>query len=310
MKNWFNKIKEGLSRTASPIVSSLSNLVTKKKLDKETLNEIEEILILSDVGAKTAQQLVKELEKEKFDKEVDALEVRTFFADKIKEKLEPYAKPLEIDKTQKPFVILMVGVNGAGKTTTIGKLAHQLKDKGLKVRFAAADTFRAAAVEQLKIWAERTNCPIVSKPTGADPASLVFDAIKEAKEQNDDVLFIDTAGRLQNKQELMEELKKIVRIIQKQIPQAPHACLQVLDATVGQNAHSQVKLFSEIIPVSGLIVTKLDGTAKAGVLVALAEAFHLPINFIGVGEKIDDLQPFEAKDYASSLMGLLDKEKE
>lgn len=308
MAGWFERIKQGLSRTAAPLVSGISGLLTKKKLDQETLNDIEDLLIMSDVGVKTASALTKELAKEKFDKEVDSEEVRSFFADKIAEKLEPYAQELKIDPAQKPFVILMAGVNGAGKTTTIGKLAYQLKAKGLKVRFAAADTFRAAAVEQLKVWGERTGCPVVSRPTGADAAGLVFDALTEARKNNDDVLFIDTAGRLQNKNELMEELQKIIRIIKKQIPDAPHACLQVLDATVGQNAHSQVKIFSEMIPVTGLVLTKLDGTAKGGVTVALCEEFKLPVYLIGIGEQITDLQPFKAQDYARSLMGLAIKE--
>lgn len=243
MSGWFERIKQGLSRTAAPLVSGIGGLLTKKKLDRETLNDIEDLLIMADVGTKTAAALTAELAKEKFDKEVDSEEIRSFFADRIAAKLEPYARELKIDSDKKPFVILMAGVNGAGKTTTIGKLAHQYKKRGLKVRFAAADTFRAAAVEQLKVWGERTGCPVVSRPTGADAAGLVFDALAEARKNNDDVLFIDTAGRLQNKSELMEELQKIIRIIKKQIPDAPHACLQVLDATVGQNAHSQVKIF-------------------------------------------------------------------
>ena len=308
MAGWFERIKQGLSRTAAPLVTGIENLLTKRKLDKDTLADIEDLLIMADVGTKTASALTAELAKEKFDKEVSAEEVRTFFADKIAAKLEPFAQELKIDSSKKPFVILMAGVNGAGKTTTIGKMARQFKEKGLKVSFAAADTFRAAAVEQLKVWGERTGCPVVSKPTGADAAGLVFDALTQARQNGDDVLFIDTAGRLQNRSGLMDELQKIIRIIKKQIPDAPHACLQVLDATVGQNAHSQVKIFSETIPVSGLILTKLDGTAKGGVLVALTEEFKLPVHLIGVGEHIDDLRPFKAQDYAGSLMGLAAKE--
>ena len=308
MSGWFERIKQGLSRTAAPLVSGIGGLLTKKKLDRETLNDIEDLLIMADVGTKTAAALTAELAKEKFDKEVDSEEIRSFFADRIAAKLEPYARELKIDSDKKPFVILMAGVNGAGKTTTIGKLAHQYKKRGLKVRFAAADTFRAAAVEQLKVWGERTGWPVVSRPTGADAAGLVFDALAEARKNNDDVLFIDTAGRLQNKSELMEELQKIIRIIKKQIPDAPHACLQVLDATVGQNAHSQVKIFSEMIPVTGLILTKLDGTAKGGVTIALTDEFKLPVHLIGVGEQITDLQPFKAQDYARSLMGLAQEE--
>ncbi len=310
MTGWLERIKQGLSRTAAPLVSGIGGLLTKRRLDKDTLQDIEDLLIMADVGTKTAATMTAELAKDKFDKETTDEEVRTFFADRIARKLEPFAKPLAVDPDKKPFVILMVGVNGAGKTTTIGKMARQMKEKGLKISFAAADTFRAAAVEQLKVWGERTGCPVVSKPTGADAAGLVFDALAAAKKNGDDVLFIDTAGRLQNKSELMEELQKIVRIIKKQIPDAPHACLQVLDATVGQNAHSQVKLFSQAVPVTGLILTKLDGTAKGGVAVALADEFKLPLHLIGVGEQITDLHPFKARDYAASLMGLPVKEDE
>ncbi len=310
MTGWLERIKQGLSRTAAPLVSGIGGLLTKRRLDKDTLQDIEDLLIMADVGTKTAATMTAELAKDKFGKETTDEEVRTFFADRIARKLEPFAKPLAVDPDKKPFVILMVGVNGAGKTTTIGKMARQMKEKGLKISFAAADTFRAAAVEQLKVWGERTGCPVVSKPTGADAAGLVFDALAAAKKNGDDVLFIDTAGRLQNKSELMEELQKIVRIIKKQIPDAPHACLQVLDATVGQNAHSQVKLFSQAVPVTGLILTKLDGTAKGGVAVALADEFKLPLHLIGVGEQITDLHPFKARDYAASLMGLPVKEDE
>ncbi len=310
MTGWLERIKQGLSRTAAPLVSGIGGLLTKRRLDKDTLQDIEDLLIMADVGTKTAAAMTAELAKDKFDKETTDEEVRAFFADKIAQKLEPFAKPLVVDPDKKPFVVLMVGVNGAGKTTTIGKMAQQMKEKGLKISFAAADTFRAAAVEQLKVWGERTGCPVVSKPAGADAAGLVFDALAAAKKNGDDVLFIDTAGRLQNKSELMEELQKIVRIIKKQIPDAPHACLQVLDATVGQNAHSQVKLFSQAVPVTGLILTKLDGTAKGGVAVALADEFKLPLHLIGVGEQITDLHPFKARDYAASLMGLPVKEDE
>lgn len=308
MAGWFERIKQGLSRTAAPLVQGIGSLLTKRKLDKATLQELEDLLIMADVGTKTASELTAELAREKFDREVDAFEVRTFFAGRMAEMLEPYARELTIDRTKKPFVILMAGVNGAGKTTTIGKMAHQMREQGLRISFAAADTFRAAAVEQLKVWGERTGCPVVSRPAGADPAGLVFDAVAEAVKRQDDVLFIDTAGRLQNRSELMSELQKIVRIIKKQIPDAPHACLQVLDATVGQNAHSQVRIFREMIDVDGLILTKLDGTAKGGVLLALSQEFKLPVRCIGVGEKIDDLQAFKAEDYARSLMGLTDKE--
>lgn len=302
--SWFSKIKQGLQKTAAPVVQGIDSLFFQKKPEKEFLSELEDLLITADVGAKTAVTLVDGLKNERFDKKSTAEDIRRFFADKIAEILTPYATELVVDTAKKPFVILMVGVNGAGKTTTIGKMAAQMKQKGLKVRFAAADTFRAAAVEQLKVWAQRTGCPIVFKPTGADAAGLVFDALEESISQKDDVLFIDTAGRLQNKSELMAELQKIVRIIKKKIPDAPHACLQVIDATVGQNAHSQVKIFSQITDVSGLVLTKLDGTAKGGVTVALAQEFNLPVHYVGTGEKIEDLTPFKPKHYAYSLMGL------
>lgn len=308
MAGWFERIKQGLSRTAAPIVQGIGGLLTKKRLDAQTVQEIEDLLITADVGAKTAHELAQALAKEKFDKDVDEHEVRSFFAGRITEMLAPYAGKLEIDTTKKPFIILMVGVNGAGKTTTIGKLAHKFREQGLKISFAAADTFRAAAVEQLKVWGERTGCPVVSRPTGADPAGLVFDAIKESVDRRDDILFIDTAGRLQNRSELMAELQKIVRIIKKRVPDAPHACLQVLDAAVGQNAVSQVRTFKEMTDVDGLVLTKLDGTAKGGILLALSREFKLPVRFIGVGEKIDDLRDFDAQDYARSLMGMADKE--
>lgn len=305
--SWFEKIKNGLARTAAPLVEGIGAMLTKRRLDKDTLTGLEDVLIMADVGAKTAAELVGELGREKFGKDVTDGEVRAFFADKIAERLEPYARPLVLDETKKPFVILMVGVNGAGKTTTIGKMAKSFRNKGLKVRLAAADTFRAAAVEQLKVWGERAGCPVVSRETGADAAGLVFDAITESQKAGDDVLFVDTAGRLQNKTELMDELKKIIRIVKKKIPDTPHACLQVLDATVGQNAHSQVRLFSEAADVTGLVVTKLDGSAKGGVLLALADEFKKPVVLIGVGEKIEDLQAFDAKDYALSLMGISDR---
>ena len=309
MISLFSKIKHGLEKTAAPVVKGIDALFFQKKPDKETLRELEDVLIMADVGAKTAAALVEKLENERFDKNTTGKDVRRFFANEIATLLEPYAVPLTIEKTKKPFVVLMVGVNGAGKTTTVGKMAAGMKKQGLKVRFAAADTFRAAAVEQLRVWGERTGCPVVSKPTGADAAGLVFDALTESVAQQDDVLFIDTAGRLQNKTELMAELQKIDRIIKKKIPDAPHACLQVLDATVGQNALSQVKIFSEMVAVSGLILTKLDGTAKGGTLIALTQEFKIPVRYVGIGEKIEDLHPFNPKEYAFSLMGLNTEDK-
>ncbi len=307
MTSWFEKLKHGLQRTSAPVVQGIESLFFQKKPEKEFLQDLEDLLIMADVGAKTAAELVDGFKNEKVSKDASPEDIRRFFAGRLTDILTPCEKPLIIDESKKPFVILMVGVNGAGKTTTIGKLASQMRQKGLKVRFAAADTFRAAAVEQLKVWAERADCPIVAKPAGADAAGLVFDALEESIAAKDDVLFIDTAGRLQNKSELMAELQKIERIIKKKIPDAPHACLQVIDATVGQNAKSQVKIFSELTHVTGLILTKLDGTAKGGVTVALAQEFKLPVHYVGTGEKIDDLTAFNATRYAYSLMGLEEK---
>lgn len=300
----FEKIKQGLAKTANPIVNGINSLINQKKLDTAVLQDIEDILIMSDIGVKTASSLVSALSQKKFDKEITSEQVRIFLADQISSQIAPYSKPLIIDRQRKPFVIMMVGVNGAGKTTTIGKMASFYKSQNLKIRFAAADTFRAAAAEQLKVWAEKTNCPIVTRPCGADASGLVYDAIQTSIAEKDDILFIDTAGRLQNKSELMQELKKIERTIKKILPEAPHACLQVLDATVGQNAHSQVKIFSEIMNISGLILTKLDGTAKGGVLVSLTNEFRIPVHLIGVGEQIGDLQQFDPSMYAYSMMGL------
>lgn len=300
----FERIKQGLAKTANPIVNGINSLINHRKLDSTVLQEIEDILIMSDVGVKTASNLITALGQKKFDKEVTSEEVRAFLADQIYSQIAPYSKPLIIEKQKKPFVIMMVGVNGAGKTTTIGKMASFYKSQGLKIRFVAADTFRAAAIEQLKIWAEKTNCPIVSRPCGSDASGLVYDAIQTSIAEKDDILFIDTAGRLQNKSELMQELKKIDRTIKKLLPDAPHACLQILDATVGQNAHSQVKIFSESIKISGLILTKLDGTAKGGVLVSLTNEFKIPIHLIGIGEQLCDLQQFDPCMYAYSMMGL------
>jgi len=249
-------------------------------------------------------RMTAELARTRFDKEIGGDEVREAFAAHVTSVLEPVAKPLVIDRTKKPHVVLVVGVNGSGKTTTIGKLAKHYKDQGLTVMLAAGDTFRAAAVEQLKIWGERTGCPVIARDTGSDAASLAFEALTEAKEAGVDVLLVDTAGRLHNKAGLMQELQKVVRVLGKQDDSAPHDTIMVLDATVGQNALQQVKVFGEMVKVTGLVVTKLDGTAKGGVLVALADTFGLPVHAIGVGEQAEDMRPFEARDFARSLMGL------
>ncbi|MFC4235510.1 signal recognition particle-docking protein FtsY [Thalassospira xianhensis] len=305
-KSWFARLKDGLKRSSSKLTTGIADIFTKRRLDDDALEEFEDLLITSDLGVTTAAKLGAELSRTRFDKEVDPAEVQEFIATEVAKILEPVAKPLVIDATKKPHVILVVGVNGSGKTTTIGKLAKTYRDQGLKVMMAAGDTFRAAAVEQLKVWGERTGCPVIARDTGADAAGLAFDAIDQAKREGYDLLLIDTAGRLQNKAHLMDELKKIVRVIHKRDETAPHDTLLVLDATTGQNAHSQVEVFSEATSVTGLIVTKLDGTAKGGVVVALAEKFGKPVHAIGVGESAEDLRPFDAKSFARSLAGLED----
>lgn len=305
-KSWFARLKDGLKRSSSKLTTGIADIFTKRRLDDDALEEFEDLLITSDLGVTTAAKLGAELSRTRFDKEVDPAEIQEFIATEVAKILEPVAKPLVIDTTKKPHVILVVGVNGSGKTTTIGKLAKTYRDQGLKVMMAAGDTFRAAAVEQLKVWGERTGCPVIARDTGADAAGLAFDAIDQAKREGYDLLLIDTAGRLQNKAHLMDELKKIVRVIHKRDETAPHDTLLVLDATTGQNAHSQVEVFSEATNVTGLIVTKLDGTAKGGVVVALAEKFAKPVHAIGVGESAEDLRPFDAKSFARSLAGLED----
>ena len=303
-KGWLSRLREGLSKSTKKVAESITGLFTKKKLDQQTLDDLEDALIQADLGVAVAARLVGKLSKERFGKEVTDEEVRAAFADDIAEILQPVAVPLTIDAARKPHVILMIGVNGSGKTTTIAKLAGLYKGEGRSVILAAGDTFRAAAVEQLKVWGDRAGVPVVSKPTGADAAGLAYEALERARNEKADVLLIDTAGRLHNKTNLMEELAKIVRVIRKLDPEAPHSCLLVLDATTGQNAHAQVETFKSMSPVDALVVTKLDGSAKGGVLVALAEKFKLPVVAIGVGEGIDDLQPFEARAFARGLMGL------
>jgi fused signal recognition particle receptor len=301
---WLARVRQGLSRSSSRLTQGITDLFTKRRLDAAALEELEELLITADLGVATAARVTLRLAKTRFDQEISPDEVRASLAEEIATVLDPVARPLEPDRARKPHVVLVVGVNGSGKTTTIGKLAKYFRDQGLSVTLAAGDTFRAAAVEQLKIWGERTGCPVIAREQGADAAGLAFDALREAQRRQDDLLLIDTAGRLQNKAHLMAELQKIVRVLKKHDQEAPHDVLLVLDATVGQNAHSQVEIFKEMTDVSGLVVTKLDGTARGGVLVALAEKFQLPVHAIGVGEGADDLRPFEAKAYARSLMGL------
>ncbi len=301
---WFGRLKAGLSRTSAKLGEGIVGLFTKRKLDQAALDELEELLIGADLGVGPAARFVAELAKGRFDKEIAPEEVRAALAESITKVLEPVAKPLIVDPAHKPHVILVCGVNGSGKTTTIGKLARQLRDQGHRVVLAAGDTFRAAAIEQLQVWGERADCTVVASQIGGDAASLAYEALETAKAHGADVLIVDTAGRLQNKKDLMSELQKVVRVLKKLDPSAPHDCLLVLDATVGQNAHSQVETFRAMVAVSGLVMTKLDGTARGGVVVALADKFGLPVHAVGVGEGIDDLRPFTARDFARSLMGL------
>ncbi len=301
---WLSRLRAGLSRSSGKLGDGIAGIFTKRKLDDDALEALEELLITSDLGVATAARLTANLAKTRFDKEVAPEEVRGALAEDIAGVLAPVAKPLRPDPAHRPHVVLVTGVNGSGKTTTIGKLAAQWRGEGKRVRLAAGDTFRAAAIEQLKIWGERTGCPVVAKAPGADAAGLSYEALETARSEGDDILLIDTAGRLHNRSELMAELEKVIRVIRKLDPSAPHDCLLVLDATTGQNAHAQVETFKELVEISGLVITKLDGSARGGVLVALAERFGLPVHAVGVGEGIDDLRPFDARDFARALVGL------
>ena len=300
-KGLFGRLVSGLAKTSNKLTGGLTTIFRKRKLDDDTLEELEDLLISADLGLPTTTRIITTLSKTKYDQEVTDEEIRAVLAEEIANTLKPLEEPIEIDPNHRPHIILMTGVNGAGKTTTIGKLAKKFSDEGLSVLLAAGDTFRAAAIDQLKVWGERTGSPVVARDQGADAAGLVFDAIAEAREKDIDVVLIDTAGRLQNKTELMDELAKVVRVIKKQSPDAPHHTILTLDATVGQNALSQAQTFTEIAGVSGLVMTKLDGTARGGVLVALGDKFGLPIHYIGVGEAVEDLQAFEADDFARAL---------
>jgi len=301
---FFERLADGLSRSSQKLSEGVAAIFTKKKLDAQTLAQLEDLLIAADLGVAGAARATAAIAKDRFDREITDEEVKEALAEHLTSVLKDHEKPLAIDRTRAPHVILVVGVNGGGKTTTIGKLAARLRDEGLKIALAAGDTFRAAAVEQLKVWAERTGAAFFAKDAGADAAALAFEALTGAKAAGADVLIIDTAGRLQNRKELMDELAKIVRVIRKLDPTAPHDVLLVLDATVGQNALSQADVFRDIAGVTGLVMTKLDGTARGGVLVALAERHPLPIHFIGVGEGVGDLQAFEARSFARALAGL------
>jgi fused signal recognition particle receptor len=302
-RGFWGRLAAGLKRTSSSIGGAIADVVTKRKLDAAMLEEIEEVLIRADLGVTTAARIAEALGRGRYDKAISEDEVKAVVATEVEQIVAPVAKPLSIGDA-KPFVILVAGVNGSGKTTTIGKLASKFTAEGRKVVLAAGDTFRAAAIDQLKIWGQRTGATVVAREPGSDAAGLAFDALSGAKADGADVVIVDTAGRLQNRVELMGELEKIVRVMKKVDPAAPHAVLLVLDATVGQNALSQVEVFGRTAGVTGLVMTKLDGTARGGILVAIAERFKLPIHFIGIGEGVDDLQPFDAKNFAKAIAGI------
>jgi fused signal recognition particle receptor len=302
--SWWKRLKSGLSRSSSSIGQGIADVFTKRKLDAGALEDLEDILVRADLGVAAAQRIVEAVGRGRYDKEVSTDEVKAILSAEVERSLTAVAKPFVIDPARKPFVVLVVGVNGSGKTTTIAKLTQRLRGEGRSVVLAAGDTFRAAAIEQLKVWGDRLGAPVISGAPGADAAGLAFDALTQARNQNADVVLMDTAGRLQNRTELMAELEKIVRVMKKVDAEAPHAVLLVLDATVGQNALSQVEIFGRVAGVTGLVMTKLDGTARGGILVAIADKFGLPVHFIGVGESADDLEPFEARDFAQAIAGL------
>jgi fused signal recognition particle receptor len=303
-RSWVNRLRAGMARSSARLTEGINTIFNRRRLDDDALLELEELLIASDMGIGIAAEVTAELRRTRFNQDVSPEEVRGALAEEVIRLVEPVMRPLRIDFDKKPFVILVVGVNGSGKTTTIAKLAKQYCDAGHRVVLAAGDTFRAAGVEQLQIWGERTGCRVVTKPAGSDAAGLAFEALEQARAEGSDVLMIDTAGRLHNKANLMSELQKIVRVLKKVDPEAPHSVLLVLDATTGQNAHAQAEIFRDMVGVTGIVMTKLDGTARGGVLVSLAEKYGIPIHAIGVGETADDLRPFEARAYARSLVGL------
>ena len=302
-QSWWQRLSGGLKRTSASIGGAVTDLVAKRRLDQAMLDEIEEVLIRADLGVETAARIAAAVGEGRYDKSITADEVKAVVATEVEKVLTPVAKPLLIDG-RKPFVALVVGVNGSGKTTTIGKLAAKFRAEGRSVMLAAGDTFRAAAIDQLNIWGGRSGSSVIARAPGADAAGLAFDALTQARGEDVDVLLVDTAGRLQNKAVLMDELQKIVRVMKKVDPAVPHAVLLVLDATVGQNALSQVEVFRDLAGVTGLVMTKLDGTARGGILVAIAAKYGLPVHFIGVGESIDDLAPFSAKDFARAIAGI------
>ncbi|HSU05607.1 MAG TPA: signal recognition particle-docking protein FtsY [Acetobacteraceae bacterium] len=300
---FFSRLKEGLSRSTQKLGGGITEVFRKRRLDDEALEELEDLLIAADLGTEVAARIIAAFRRSRFGKEVTDDEIKQSLAEEIAEILQPVAKPLTLDPERKPHVVLVVGVNGTGKTTTIGKLAQQYRELGLRPILVAGDTFRAAAVEQLQIWGQRTGCPVSAGPPNADAAGLAFDSLVRATADRADVLLVDTAGRLHNKSVLMDELRKVIRVMRKQDPTAPHSVLLVLDATTGQNAIQQVKVFKEMVDVTGLVVTKLDGSARGGIVVALAEGFGLPVHAVGVGETVADLRPFDAMDFARGLVG-------
>jgi fused signal recognition particle receptor len=298
---WFQRLKAGLTKTSARLSEDIAGIFTKRKLDADTLQELEDLLIQADLGVETAIRIYEALAKGRYNMEFALEEVRRVLASEVERALVPVAKPLTLQGDHRPHVILVVGVNGTGKTTTIGKLAHRMAGEGKKVTLAAGDTFRAAAIDQLKIWGERTGAELIARNVGADAAGLAFDALTRARENNSDVLLIDTAGRLQNKQALMDELEKVIRVLRKVDQTAPHHVLLVLDATTGQNALNQVEVFKDKAGVTGLIMTKLDGTARGGILVAISAKFGLPVHAIGVGEGVEDLAAFDAAEFARAI---------
>jgi fused signal recognition particle receptor len=300
---WFRRLASGLARTASRLGAGLGD-IGKRRLDAASLQQIEDLLIEADLGLDASGKIVTALKNHRSESELSVDELKSLVAAEVEKVVAPVERPFRIDSSKKPFVLLVAGVNGSGKTTTIGKLAFRLNRDGKVVILAAADTFRAAAIEQLGLWGRRAGAEVVARPQSADPAGVAFEALERAKGEAADVLIVDTAGRLQNRRELMAELEKIVRVLKKLDPTAPHATLLVLDATVGQNALRQVEIFRDVAGISGLVIAKLDGTAKGGILVALAEQFGLPVHFVGVGEEIEDLAPFDAKAFARGLVGL------
>ncbi len=303
-KGWFARLKNGLTRSSTQLTENIAAVFTKRKLDEETLQDLEDVLIQADLGVETAMNIAEEVARGRFNKEISDREIREILGAEVAKVLEPVATPLVVDAGHEPHIILVVGVNGTGKTTTIGKLAAKLRGEGKTVMLAAGDTFRAAAIDQLKIWGERVGASVVAGNVGADSSGLAFDAIRDARAEGVDVLLIDTAGRLQNQANLMAELEKIRRVIGKQDESAPHDVLLVLDATTGQNALQQVEIFQKVAGVTGLVMTKLDGTARGGILVAISAKYQLPVHAIGVGETVEDLQPFEAIQFANAIAGL------